>query len=117
MAVLGSVVRGTGKAIKWLLILGALLVVVVVIVIVVSLGSASDKSEQSSKQVGPTKFAQIHTGMKKPELRRLLGKPESTDFQEVEGLRMECWYYGVLAESGSYQFCFQNDKLSSKSRY
>lgn len=117
MAVVGSVLRGTGKAIKWLLILGALLVVIIIVVIAVSLGSASDESEQSSKQVGAAKFAQVHRGMAKPELRTLLGKPESTDYQEVQGLTMECWYYGVLSQSGSYQFCFENGKLASKSRY
>jgi outer membrane protein assembly factor BamE (lipoprotein component of BamABCDE complex) len=109
--------RGLGKALKWTLLLGGLLVLVIVIVAVVSLGSASNDSEKSAKQVGPAKYRQAHQGMTKPELRALLGKPESTDETSVSGLNMECWYYGILAQSGSYQFCFSNGKLDSKSRY
>jgi outer membrane protein assembly factor BamE (lipoprotein component of BamABCDE complex) len=109
--------RGLGKALKWTLLLGGLLILIIVIVTVVALGNASNDSEKSAKQVGPAKYRQAHQGMTKPQLRTLLGKPESTDETTVSGSTMECWYYGILAQSGSYQFCFSNGKLDSKSRY
>jgi outer membrane protein assembly factor BamE (lipoprotein component of BamABCDE complex) len=112
-----KVFRALGKTIKWALILGALLVVAIVIAVAISLGNAASKSDKSSRQVSAAKFAQIKTGWSKTRLRALIGKPESTDFQQVAGLRMECWYYGVLSSTRSYQFCFANGKLDAKSRY
>lgn len=75
-----------------------------------------DKSEQSSAKVTKAKVKKIQLGDSKKRVRKVLGKPENTDRQEVEGLTMECWYYGVLADR-SWQFCFDNGKLSSKNRY
>lgn len=75
-----------------------------------------DKSEKSSKQVTRQKVKQVDIGDSKREVRKLLGKPESTDHMESEGMRLDCWYYGVLAEK-SWQFCFNNGKLESKNRY
>lgn len=117
MAIAGKAARGVGKTIKWLLIVGALLIVIIIIAAVVGLGSAANDSDKSSSQVSRAKYAQAKTGMAKPQLRSLLGKPERTDETQVNGLRMECWYYGVLSANGSYQFCFQNGKLSTKSRF
>lgn len=75
-----------------------------------------DKSEESSAQVTKAKVDKVKIGDSKKRVRKILGKPESTDKQEVEGLTMECMYYGVLADR-SWQFCFENGKLSSKNRY
>lgn len=44
------------------------------------------------------------------------GEPESTSDMDVNGLSMECWYYGVLSSDGSYQFCFEGNRLSTKSK-
>ena len=75
-----------------------------------------DKSEKSSAQVTKKKVKQVKLGDTKREVRALLGKPENSDRMEVEGMKMDCWYYGVLAER-SWQFCFNNGKLESKNRY
>lgn len=75
-----------------------------------------DKSEESSAQVTRAKVKKVKLGDSKKEVRAQLGKPESSDRMEVEGTTMDCWYYGVLAER-SWQFCFDNGKLSSKNRY
>lgn len=109
--------RALGKTIKWSLIVGALLVVVLIIAIAVNLGNAGNKSDKSSRQVSAAKFAHVKNGWSMARLKALVGKPESTDFQQVTGLKMSCWYYGVLSSNGSYQFCFENGRLASKSRY
>lgn len=109
--------RAVGQTVKWLLILGALLIVAIVVAVIVSLGTAADESEQSSAEVSQQEFQRVRAGMSKPEVRALLGAdPESTDETSVEGFTLECWYYGILASGGTYQFCFDNGRLSSKSR-
>lgn len=75
-----------------------------------------DKSENSSAQVTKAKVKKVELGDSKKSVRALLGKPENTDHTEVEGIKNDCWYYGVLAEK-SWQFCFTNGKLESKNRY
>jgi outer membrane protein assembly factor BamE (lipoprotein component of BamABCDE complex) len=75
-----------------------------------------DKSEKSSAQVTAKKVKEVKLGDSKKEVRAALGKPENTDRMESEGMTMECWYYGVLADR-SWQFCFDDGKLSSKNRY
>lgn len=117
MAIAGKAARGVGRTIKWALILGALVIVVIIIAAVIGLGSAASDSDKSSAQVSRAKFAAVKTGMAKPAVRTLLGKPERTDETQVNDLSMECWYYGILSADGSYQFCFDNGKLASKSRY
>jgi outer membrane protein assembly factor BamE (lipoprotein component of BamABCDE complex) len=75
-----------------------------------------DKSEQSSAKVTRKKARQIRLGDTKREVRNVLGRPQKTDHMEFQGMRMDCWYYGVLAER-SWQFCFNNGRLESKNRY
>ena len=50
-------------------------------------------------------------------LRNLVGSPADENTVKVEGLQLECWYYGVAGATGAYQFCFQDGKLSSKRRF
>jgi outer membrane protein assembly factor BamE (lipoprotein component of BamABCDE complex) len=106
-----------GRTVKWALILGALVIVILVIVALVSLGNAGQKSEKSARQVSPAKYAAVKQGMRKSQVRAILGRPESTDQTQVSGLTEECWYYGVLAASATYQFCFSNGRLDVKARY
>lgn len=44
-------------------------------------------------------------------------KSESTQTTSVSGSTMDCIYYGVISTKGTYQFCFNNGALESKSRY
>jgi hypothetical protein len=34
----------------------------------------------------------------------------------VEGVRLECWYYGIAGGRGAYQVCFENGRFSTKTR-
>jgi outer membrane protein assembly factor BamE (lipoprotein component of BamABCDE complex) len=118
MSIVGKVLRGTGKTIKWALLACAALIVVVIVVAIVGLGHASDKSDKSSKQVKPAQFHALKIGARASHVHALFGKPESTDSTEVGGFKQTCWYYGVLSQKGSYQFCFNGkNRLEAKSRY
>jgi hypothetical protein len=117
MSIIGKGFRATGKVIKWTLLACVALIVVAVVAAIFGLGSAANKSDKSSAKVTPAKYAKVHEGMRKAELRTLLGKEESADSQSISGTTMDCLYYGILSSKGSYQFCFENGKLFSKSRY
>jgi hypothetical protein len=112
------VAHGVGSVIKWTIAILALFILVVMVIAIIGIGSAVNKSEESSKQVSPASYSQVHNGMTTSELQQLLGRPERTDMSEVSGLgNLSCWYYGILAASGSYQFCFENGQLAYKSQY
>ena len=114
----GSVIKGTGKLIKWLVILAVAVVAVFVIVALVGLGNASNNSEKSAKQVDPAAFSALAIGAQASTVRAIFGKPERTQVMQVSGEPTStCWYYGILAQSGTYQLCFQNSRLYTKARY
>lgn len=72
---------------------------------------------QGASQISSAEFAQMAAGVTPGALRTLAGEPESTSTTRVEGLELECWYYGIVGTSGAYQFCFTDGKLSSKLRF
>jgi hypothetical protein len=72
---------------------------------------------QSAEQISSGEFATVHGGMKAAALRSLVGAPADRTASHVEGLDLECWYYGVAGDTGAYQFCFVDGRLSSKRRY
>ena len=118
MAAVGHFFHGLGTVLKWLLIIGALIVVVVIIAAIVNLGNAANKSENSAAQVTPAKYAQIHSW---PVAGRRPGHPrepeENTDTTKIQGLgHRDCWYYGVLANKTT-QICFQGDVVNYKAQY
>lgn len=72
---------------------------------------------QSAEQISSGEFASAHAGMAPESLRNLVGSPADQSTVKVEGLDLQCWYYGVAGATGAYQFCFQDGKLSSKRRF
>jgi hypothetical protein len=73
--------------------------------------------EQSRAQISAAEFQAAYVGMAPKTLRDLVGAPEMTSTNRVEGLRIECWYYGVGGGAGAYQLCFANGKLRTKTRF
>ena len=64
-----------------------------------------------------THFGEVQNGMSISELKGALGEPDDAQHTEIQGLVTDCLYYGTPGdESGWYQFCFDNGKLTSKSR-
>jgi hypothetical protein len=72
---------------------------------------------QSAQQISAGEFSAAHGGMRADALQGLVGSPEDRERSSVEGLSLECWYYGVAGGTGAYQFCFVDGRLSSKRRY
>jgi len=72
---------------------------------------------QSAEQISGGEFASAHAGITPSAMRNLVGSPADESTVKVEGLQLECWYYGVAGATGAYQFCFQDGKLSSKRRF
>ena len=72
---------------------------------------------QSAEQISSGEFDAVEGGVKQDALRALVGAPARRTSAHVEGLKLDCWYYGVAAATGVYQFCFVDGKLSSKRRY
>ena len=76
----------------------------------------ASKTSQGAAQLSTAEFAHIRPGITPRKLRGLVGEPESKSKTSVEGLEIECWYYGIVAETGSFQFCFANGKGTSRFR-
>jgi outer membrane protein assembly factor BamE (lipoprotein component of BamABCDE complex) len=112
-----SVARGIGKTIKWLVFGVFAFVAIIIVVAVIGLGRASNDANTQSANVS-AHISEIHLGMTRSQVRAILGKPDSTQHSETAGLGTDDeWYYGTLSAKGSYQFVFQNGKLSAKNRY
>ena len=76
-----------------------------------------DPVGQVRYQNSTAEFSPVRPGITPSRLRELAGEQESRDVSTVEGVEIECWYYGIVAGTGSYQFCFANGKLTSRFRY
>ena len=76
-----------------------------------------DDGPQSASQISSGEFAGVDTGFTLDRLRALAGEPASRSSAEVEGVQLECWYYGIVGATGAYQFCFANGKLRAKLRF
>ena len=72
---------------------------------------------QSASQLSSEEFTQVGREFTPERLRSFAGEPASRTNVSVEGVRLECWYYGVAGARGAYQICFQNGRLTAKSRF
>ena len=79
--------------------------------------SGRDGGSQSGSQISEAEFERAAIGMSPEALRAFVGEPEGKSSNRIEGLAIECWYYGIGGTSGSYQLCFANGKLRSKLRF
>ena len=72
---------------------------------------------QSSSQLSASEFDQIDSYFTPDRLGSFAGEPAAKTNASVEGVDLECWYYGVAGARGAYQICFENGKLSTKARF
>ena len=79
------------------------------------LGSRTPAAAQSASQLSGEEYAL--SGYSPARLRAFAGEPATRTEAAVEGVRLECWYYGVAGARGAYQICFENGRLSTKSRF
>jgi hypothetical protein len=81
------------------------------------LGNRAPVVSQSASQLSSGEFAQVDSGFTPTELRAFAGNPATKTEAAVEGVELECWYYGVAGARGAYQICFENGRLSTKARF
>ena len=74
-------------------------------------------SAQSSSQLSPSEFDEVDSYFTPDRLGSFAGEPATKTNASVEGVDLECWYYGVAGARGAYQICFENGKLSTKARF
>jgi len=72
---------------------------------------------QSSSQLSMSEFAEIDSSYTPERLGSSAGEPAEKTDASVEGVDLECWYYGIAGARGAYQICFENGRLSTKSRF
>jgi hypothetical protein len=103
---------------------GIILAVVLLVVgctALLATGGASDSIDQDE-------YASIQQGMTRAEVEDRLGDPADTQDMEIqipeiagqggETLSHDCIYYNREGDiTGIYQFCFENDVLTSKASY
>ena len=81
------------------------------------LSDTASGREQGQAQISPEEFGVAEYGTRKTVVRARVGEPERTTSADVEGVSLECWYYGVAGATGAYQLCFVEGRLSSKARF
>ena len=74
-------------------------------------------ANQSASQLSSGEFDRIGNDFTPGRLRSFAGEPATKTRALVEGVRLDCWYYGVAGARGAYQICFENGGLSTKTRY
>jgi hypothetical protein len=72
---------------------------------------------ESASQLSSGEFEQIEPGFTPDRLRAFAGEPAAKTNASVEGVTLECWYYGIAGAQGTYQVCFENERLSAKLRF
>jgi hypothetical protein len=72
---------------------------------------------QSRSQLSSEEFAQVDDSFTPEGLRSFAGEPTTKTEASVEGVDLECWYYGIAGARGAYQICFENGRLSAKARF
>ena len=72
---------------------------------------------QSASQISSAEFAGVEVGAGTAAVRALLGDPEAEAVHQIEGLELECWYYGAGGKTGAYQLCFEDGRLHTKAEF
>jgi hypothetical protein len=77
----------------------------------------ADDGGQGAAQISADEFLRIGQGTSTERLRALAGEPETRSTARVEGVELECWYYGIAGDTGAFQLCFSDDRLVSRFRF
>jgi hypothetical protein len=76
-----------------------------------------DERGQSASQLSPTEYVRLQQGVTRAAVRSLAGEPDTKRAARVEGLEIDCWYYGIVGTTGTFQLCFSNGKLATRARF
>lgn len=85
------------------------------------IGGAVNEAQKDQDKNGVTaaQFKTVHNGMSEADLRQKFGKPDDRQVTKAKGFNSTCVYYPVAGGDlgDSFQFCFTNGALDSKSKY
>jgi hypothetical protein len=81
------------------------------------LGNRAPAVAQSASQLSTEEYARVDSAFTPGRLRSFAGDPAKKTKASVEGIDLECWYYGIAGAQGAYQICFENGRLSTKARF
>ena len=81
------------------------------------LGVRTQPASESGSQLSTEEFDAVGTGFSPTRLRALAGDPAKETDASVEGVDLECWYYGIAGARGAFQICFENGRFSTKTRF
>jgi hypothetical protein len=81
------------------------------------LGNRAPAAAQSASQLSSEEYARVDSAFTPDHLRSFAGEPARKTQASVEGIDLECWYYGIAGGRGAYQICFENGRLSTKARF
>jgi hypothetical protein len=74
-------------------------------------------STESASQLSTAEFDAVGAGFSPARLRSFAGDPAQKTDASVEGVDLECWYYGIAGARGAFQICFENGRFSTKTRF
>jgi len=74
-------------------------------------------ASQSASQLSEEEFGQVNSSFTPGRLRSFAGEPAEKTDASVEGVDLQCWYYGIAGARGAFQICFENGRLSTKARF
>jgi hypothetical protein len=105
--------------------LGVVLAVVFLIAgctALIGAGASEAQKESDKTAITHSEYEAVEKGWTRAEVEAKLGKPSDVQESEIESLGQtyssDCIYYNQEGEFASlYQFCFDNDKLTSKASY
>ena len=103
--------RRAWKSSKGLVFAGFALIAIVAVVAISGLGRSHDAAQPSSNAAAD--LSGVKLGMTEPQIRQILGEPNSTRHSEADGVRSDTWRYVTLR----VQFLFKNSRLTARSRY
>jgi hypothetical protein len=81
------------------------------------LGSRTQAPSESASQLSTAEFDAVGVGYTPGRLRSFAGDPANKTDASVEGVDLECWYYGIAGARGAFQICFENGRFSTKTRF
>lgn len=83
-------------------------------------GSAADQVQKDSDEHSITvdQFKSVKVGSSKADVIKSLGEPSDKQHMKTKGMSSDCIYYNIKGDVlSSYQFCFTNGSLDTKSKY
>jgi hypothetical protein len=81
------------------------------------LGERTAPAPESASQLSSEEFAAVGIGFTPTRLRAFAGDPAKETDASVEGVDLQCWYYGIAGGRGAFQICFETGRFSTKTRF